>query len=98
MLEPLRKLEVERQVGNLLGIKLVRGVKSMIHSQFAEDRILLGGTSTIMTLRFKRVLDVFINSLGGRVNHKKIKIYGWNISQHLLQSIPEILMFPHQET
>jgi hypothetical protein len=76
MPEPLRKLEVERRIGNLLGIKLVRGVKSMIHSQFAEDRILLGGTSTIMTLIFKRVLDIFINALGSRVNHNKIQIYG----------------------
>jgi hypothetical protein len=38
-----KKLELERLIHNLLGITVVRGVKSINHSQFVDDTLILGG-------------------------------------------------------
>jgi hypothetical protein len=41
---------------------VVRGVKSINHSQFVDDTLLLSGASSIMEKRFKMVLDIFTRS------------------------------------
>jgi hypothetical protein len=66
-----RKLEAKRIFGNLPGIQNVHGVKSLNHSQFIDDNLLLGGASRIIDLRFKQVLNTFLDALGGEVNHRK---------------------------
>jgi hypothetical protein len=43
-----RKMEHERSIGDLPGIMLFKGVKSIDHSQFMDDTIFLRGASTIM--------------------------------------------------
>jgi hypothetical protein len=46
MVESLnRKLKVERSFGNLLRIRVVRGVKSINHFKFFDDTLLLSGVS-----------------------------------------------------
>jgi hypothetical protein len=49
-----RKVEMERLARNLPGIELVRGVKSINHSQFTNDTLLLGGESIIIIRRFNK--------------------------------------------
>jgi len=58
---------------------------------------LLGGASTIIVVQFKKILDSFLSSLGGKVNKQKSQIFGWNAIYQLLQSISKILQFPFQE-
>jgi hypothetical protein len=43
----------------------------MNHSQFVDDTLLLGGDSTIISSRFKAILDSSLDSSGGDVNNKK---------------------------
>jgi hypothetical protein len=40
----------------------------MNHSQFANDTLLLGGTSVIIAIRFKKNLDTFLDASRGDVN------------------------------
>lgn len=42
------KLELERTVGNLQGIPTVKGVKSIIHKQFADYTLLVRGASIVI--------------------------------------------------
>jgi hypothetical protein len=84
----------ERVVGSLAEIKLIIGVKSMNHYQFADDALLLGGASTIITKHFKCILDHFLNASRCKVNNGESQIYGWNIKSQLLHAISKILSFP----
>jgi hypothetical protein len=61
-----KKLEAKRRSGNFLGIKIVRGENSINHSQLANDTFFLGGASTIIARRFKRILDMFVDSSKGK--------------------------------
>jgi hypothetical protein len=75
-----RNLEKERDLGNLPGMQITRGVRNMNHSQFIDDTLLLGGDSIIIATRFKRILDSFLDASGGAVNNKKCQIYGCHTS------------------
>jgi hypothetical protein len=76
------KLEEERRLGHLPGIQITPGVKEINHSQFADDTLLLGAASPIITRRFKRILESFLTASGGKININKSRIYGWNIPRH----------------
>jgi hypothetical protein len=71
-----RELNSERFSGNIPRIKLVRGGKIMNDSQFFDDTLLMGSAYTIMVERFKRLLGLFKNSSGGKVQRKKVKHMG----------------------
>jgi hypothetical protein len=86
-------LEKERIANDLQGIMIVREVKAINHSCFVDDTLLIGGASTIMIERFKRILDQFLNAFSGKVNNGKSHIYGWNSSTLLMQLISRILNF-----
>lgn len=88
-------LELERTVGNLEGILIVRGVKYINHKQFVDDTRLIGGTSTVITDRFKRILNLCLNASEGKINNGKSHIHGRNCSHLLLRSISKILEFPN---
>jgi hypothetical protein len=46
MVETLnRRLEHERATGSIPGLKIARGVRRIKNSQFADDTLLLGGSS-----------------------------------------------------
>jgi hypothetical protein len=76
-----KKLEEERVAGNLPGLKIVRGVKNINHSQLANNILLLGGASLITAYRFKRILDVYLEGSGGAIYKIKCQIYGWHANQ-----------------
>jgi hypothetical protein len=44
----------------ILGIKITQGERRINHSQFADDTLILGGASTIVTKIFKEILDEFM--------------------------------------
>jgi hypothetical protein len=92
-----KKGENERTKGNIAGLGIVRGVKSINHSQFVNDTILLGGVSTIMVSRFKQVLDLFLQVSGGSINYSKCQIYAWNINPLTSRIISIISSFPYKE-
>jgi hypothetical protein len=51
MVESLsRRLDKERRKKTIPGIKIVQGVKRINNSQFVDDTILLGGTSSIIAI------------------------------------------------
>jgi hypothetical protein len=66
-----RLLESERNIGNLLGIQIVRGVKSINHSQFVDDTLLLGGDSTIIAREIQEHSRFFTQASRGLINHNK---------------------------
>ena len=59
-------------------MKIARGVRAANHVQFEDDTILLGGMSTIIEERFRRVLSTFLKASDGKINTTKSKAYGWN--------------------
>lgn len=66
MVETLsRVIEKQRRERNITGLQISRGVKSNNHSLFADDTLLLGGASSIIARRFKKVLEDFLQVSGG---------------------------------
>jgi len=76
-----------------MGIKIVRGVKSINHSQFANETFLLAGALVVIDNRFKYVLSSYLDASRGKINKYKSNIYGWNASLHTLQQIAWTLEF-----
>ena len=56
-------------------MKIARGVRAANNAQFSDDTILLGGASTIIAERFRRVLSTFLKASDGKINAKKSKSY-----------------------
>jgi len=79
-----RKLEHEREIGNLPGLQISRGVNNLNHSQFVDDTLLLGGASTIIASKFKYMLDSFLYAFGGVVNERKNQVFGWHTSSRIM--------------
>ena len=88
----------ERICEHLLGIKSVTGSKSINHSKFVDDTLLMVGASSITTRWFKRVLNNFLEALGGQTNCRKYHIYTWNISFRKQRLIGRIMGFQLEET
>lgn len=89
-------LENLRNKREITGICIERGIKEINHSLFADDTLLIGGASSLMARRFKRVLDAFLQVSGGKLNNRKCKIYTWNVPHQIQQSISQILDIPLQ--
>ena len=77
---------------DLLGLRIVRGVKDVNHTQFADDTLLLGGASPSSARKFKEVLDNYQEISGSQINYSKSQIYSWNCSPIEVQSLSRILM------
>ena len=90
-------LENQRKERNIIGIRITKGVKTINHSIFADDKLLLGGASTIIARRFKKVMDDFLQVSGGLLNNTKCRIYGWNTPPITMQRISQILDIHVQE-
>eukprot|EP00253_Pinus_taeda_P020426 PITA_20426 len=91
-------LDYNRRVGLITGIKIEQGAKNINHSQFADDTLLIGGASTTIARRFKKLLDQFMDYSGGKVNQAKSSIYGWNTANHIIHSIASIFGVPSRLT
>eukprot|EP00253_Pinus_taeda_P008030 PITA_08030 len=89
-------LENFRNKREITGICIERGIKEINHSLFADDTLLIGGASSLMARRFKRVLDAFLQASGGKLNNRKCKIYTWNVPHQIQQRISQILDIPLQ--
>lgn len=89
-------LEKLRKQKEITGISIERGIKEINHSLFADDTLLIGGASSLMEKRFKKILDAFLAASGGKLNNKKCKIYTWNASFQIMQRISLILDIPVQ--
>eukprot|EP00253_Pinus_taeda_P022784 PITA_22784 len=89
----LENLRLKREI---TGICIERGIKEINHSLFADDTLLIGGASSLMARRFKRVMDAFLQVSGGKLNNRKCKIYTWNVPYQIQQSISQILDIPLQ--
>jgi len=89
-------LEKLRKQKEITGIGIERGTKEINHSLFVDDTLLIGGASSLMAKRFKKVLDAFLAASGGMLNNKKCKIYTWNVPDQIRQRISLILDIPVQ--
>jgi len=69
------------------------GKKSLKHSHFADDTLLIGGGSTIISCRFKKVLDDFLKASGKLTNSGKSQVYFWNVSPRKQRQIGSIMGF-----
>lgn len=90
----IKALENQRKERNITGIRIAKGVKTKNHSLFADDTLLLGGVSTIIERRFKKVLDDFLRVSGGLLNNTKCRIYGWKTPPRIMQRISQIFDIP----
>ena len=76
-----------------MGIQISWQVTATNHSQFADDTLLLGGSSKVITQQFKKVLEISLNIFRGIINKTKSQIYVCNYSDHLTHTILAILEF-----
>lgn len=83
-------LDHNRRVGLITSIKFEDGANNINHSQFADDTLLIGGASTTIARRFKKLLDQFMGYSGGLVNQLKSCIYGWNTLNQVIHIIANI--------
>eukprot|EP00253_Pinus_taeda_P035972 PITA_35972 len=89
-------LEKLRRQKEITGISIARGTKEINHSLFADDTLLIGGASSLMARRFKKMLDLFLQVSGGKLNNNKCMLYTWNVPRHITQRISIILDIPAQ--
>eukprot|EP00253_Pinus_taeda_P024741 PITA_24741 len=89
-------LENLRRKKEITGIRIERGTKEINHSLFTNDTLLIGGASSLMAKRFKKVLYAFLAASGGKLNNRKCKIYTWNVPLQIQQRISLILDIPVQ--
>jgi hypothetical protein len=54
-----QRLESERNIDSILGLRISWGFKWIHHSQFVDDTLLLGGALKIIVVRCKDILDQF---------------------------------------
>ena len=71
-----RKLTVEKEAGYIPGIKIVTGVDSINHALFADDSLLLGGSSLKIARSFNEILQKNCLISGAVTNKKKSVVYG----------------------
>lgn len=89
-------LENQRREKKITGIQIAKGVKNVNHIIFADDTLLLGGASSIIVRRFKKVLDDFLQGSGGMLDYTTCRIYSWNTPPRIMQNISQILEIPIQ--
>lgn len=77
----------------LPGIRTANALKPINHALFADDSLLLGGASIRIAANFDSVLKIYCRASGAMINDRKSLIYGWNVSQHNLNTIAQILDF-----
>ena len=80
-------LEKKRRERSLIGLHISQGVKSINHFLFIDDTLLMEGESCILTIRFKKVLEKFMEASSGLLNNTKCRICGWNVPPRTLQRI-----------
>lgn len=68
------QLDYCQQICSLSGLRMVTNVKDINHAQFADDTLLLGGTSVLSTRNFKQELDRYKELSGRKPNYKKSKV------------------------
>ena len=86
-----KKIQDMQNNGELRGLKIARGVKNANHAQYADDTILLGGSSIIIAERFREVISTFLKASYGKMNSVKSKIYGWNCPARTMARIAKML-------
>lgn len=91
------QLENQRIIREITGIRIARGVKEINHSLFSDDTLLIGDGSSIISRRFKKVLDEFLAVSRGLLNNKKCRIYTCNVPNNIMQRIYQILEIPVQQ-
>jgi len=92
-----RALETQRKERTITGLRIAKGIKTINHSLFVDDTLLMEGASTIIARRFKKIMDAFLQVLGGLLNNTKSRIYGWNIPPRTMQRISQIIEIPAQQ-
>ena len=70
-----RRLEYERNIGNIHSFRIVRGIKDMNHYKFADDTLLLGGANIHSAEHFKQELEIYKEVSGSKINFQKSKIF-----------------------
>jgi hypothetical protein len=88
-----RRLDHEKDIGNILGLKIARGLRRINNSQFVDDTLLLGGSSQTMARIFKLVLDQYEETSRVVINKHKIQIYDWNTKASTMVRIENIFQF-----
>eukprot|EP00253_Pinus_taeda_P025214 PITA_25214 len=88
-----RKLTAEMNTGDLPGIRITNALNPINHALFADDSTLIGGASTRIAVNFDSVLKIYCRASGAVINDRKSSIFGWNVSQHNLNNIAQILGF-----
>jgi hypothetical protein len=66
------------------GISIIREVRVINHSQFADDTLLLGGALLTIARRVKEVLETYSKESRGLTKKSKIHIYGWHTSSLIM--------------
>jgi len=87
------KLVVEMNTGGLPRIRTSNVLNPINHALFADDSLLLGGASIRIATSFDKVLKSYCRASGALINDRKSSIYGWNVNQHSLNNIAQILGF-----
>ena len=85
MVESLsRKLISDKDSGYILSIRIARGVDPFNHALFADDSLLLGGTSMNISWDFQDTLTKYCQSFGALINKDKSVVYGWNVEPSVI--------------
>jgi hypothetical protein len=88
-----RKLTVEKKVGTVPNIRLMKGFDPINHALFVDDSLMLGGASIKIAKNFSEILQSFCSISGALINKRKSAVYGWNVDHQTIQRISLYLGF-----
>ena len=72
------KLEMDKAAGNDPGLRIMKGLELINYALFADDSLLLGEVSNIISTSFKATLQGYCSFFRALINDSKSAVYGWN--------------------
>jgi hypothetical protein len=88
-----RKLEQERLIGVVPGLRITKDLKPINHALFADDSLMLGGASIRVASAFKSILQDYCKESGALIRKRKSVVYSWNATDQETQKIARTLGF-----
>ena len=73
-----RNLVAKKNVGTVPVIRITKAIEPINHTLFADDSLLLGGSSIKIAKVFSETLQDFCGISGALINKRKSIVYGWN--------------------
>jgi len=74
-------------------LRIMKYIDPINHALFANDSLMLGGASCIISSAFKVFLQVYCRVSGALINDRKSVVHCWNVEEAKVHKVARILGF-----